>query len=250
MLRSVFLRTVSPPTDAEHSLYTLSVFRGPDWCLQELQDTAGATVRTWSYAIDKQDMLETPVGEVLHLQVTQKGRDWVGDCLLETGKYPCTLGKENEKGVILQFEGREQILWRGEGGWPEARAWATAVATASAGLPPAPSRLPHTPSRSALFSGTEPKVKGANECLHPFRSSSGPSVSVSAVTASAVRSVASDRQQGIARWLGEPTSSAVTASADRRPHGGHGGHRGRPSASVSAPVASASAICKIRLPGS
>lgn len=222
MLRSVFLRTgATPPTETVSSTHILCVFRGPDWCLQELQDTAGATVRTWSYAIDKQDMLETPIGEVLHLQVTQKGRDWVGDCLLETGKYPCTLGKENEKGVVLQFEGREQILWRGEGGWPEARAWATA----SAGGTPAPSRLPHTPFRSALFSGTEPKVKGANIRLHPFRSSSGPSVS----------------------------ASAVTASADRRPHGGHGYHRGRPSASVSvpsAPIASASAICKIRLPGS
>jgi hypothetical protein len=210
MLRSVFLRTVAVPIEAtsptpalsvplsstggegkakgaEHTLCTLSVFRGPDWCLQELQDAAGATIRSWSYAIDKQGALETPAGSILHLQVTQRGRDWVGDCLLETGQYPCTLRKENEKGVVLQFGGWEQILWYGDGGWSEARTWALATAgatavVASAVRPSAVVSADHRPHKSYTDHSRHSHHSGhGGYRSRPSASASAPAASASAI---------------------------------------------------------------------
>lgn len=233
MLRSVFLRTV-PPTEVVAAPFThsLFVYRGPDWCLQELQNSAGETVRSWSYEIEQQSATETPVGEVLHLQVTQRGKDWVGSCLLETGEYPCRLCKEDEKGCVLQFGGWEQILWRDVGGWVEARAWALA---------------------SAVLTDSRVREQGiARRFTEPASSAVAASAS-SAVAASVVRPPHAPHSH--------PIRSTHRHSADHRPadhrSGRRGDHRSHPSVAApsahgaATPGASVSAsVCKIRLPGS
>jgi hypothetical protein len=217
MLRSVFLHATNATTHATtHAAtnaptHTLLVCRGPDWCLQELQNAAGESVRSWSYEIDRQGMVD----DVLHLQVTARGRDWVGDCLLETGQYPCWLCKEDEKGCVLQFGMWEQILWKSDGGWAEARAWALAPASAVAASAVAASAVATSAGRSPLS--------------HPFRSTQG-------------HSVPADRRgdhRGDHRGghRGRPYISRAASSG-----GGSSGEHGVP--------ASASVICKIRLSGS
>ena len=213
MLRSVFLHATNATNATIHApTHTLLVCRGPDWCLQELQNVAGESVRSWSYEIDRQGMVD----DVLQLQVTARGRDWVGDCLLETGQYPCWLCKEDEKGCVLQFGTWEQILWKSDGGWAEARAWALAPASAVATTAVAASAV----AASAVATSAD-----RSPLSHPFRSTHGHSV---------------------------PADRRSDHRGDHR--GGHRGRpyisRAAPSGGEHSVPASASAICKIRLSGS
>ena len=50
---------LEPVGDGEFSpTHTLFVYEGPDWCLHELQDSAGSAIRCWSYEILGLEQLE------------------------------------------------------------------------------------------------------------------------------------------------------------------------------------------------
>ena len=88
--------------------YTLIVYEGADWCLEELQNPAGTVERSWSYEL--LDVEQTGDGGICRT-ILPRGRDWVGSCLLRTLEVPCQILKMDEKGIWMRLGGWERLQW-------------------------------------------------------------------------------------------------------------------------------------------
>lgn len=126
----------TPLTTPTHTLF---VCEGPDWCLEELRNAAGTVVRSWSYEIVNVESDE----QGLVREVLLRGHDWVGSCLLRTLQVPCSIRKEDEKGVWLHLGAWERVQWP-SAEKDAAMAWRTAAAAVTPAVPihilgPAPS---------------------------------------------------------------------------------------------------------------
>lgn len=95
------------PVGAEFApTHTLSVYEGPDWCLEELQTFAGTIIHCWSYEIVELNQLGD--GSLVR-EIAMKPHDWVGSCLLRTLQVPCRLQKVDGGGVWLQTTGWDRL---------------------------------------------------------------------------------------------------------------------------------------------